>query len=71
MYMILHKTRGTFEQIIPCCMIWQKEKKELSFNPFLPADQNNAFANDVDPDETAHNEPSHQDLHCLLPCFDF
>ena len=24
-----------------------------------------AFANSVDPDETAHNEPSHQDLRCL------
>ena len=24
-----------------------------------------SFANSVDPDETAHNEPSHQDLHCL------
>ena len=23
------------------------------------------FANSVDPDELAHNEPSHQDLHCL------
>ena len=23
------------------------------------------YANSVDPDETAHNEPSHQDLHCL------
>ena len=23
------------------------------------------MANSVDPDETAHNEPSHQDLHCL------
>ena len=23
------------------------------------------FVNSVDPDETAHNEPSHQDLHCL------
>ena len=23
------------------------------------------FANTVDPDETAHNEPSHQDLQCL------
>ena len=22
------------------------------------------FANSVDPDEMAHNEPSHQDLHC-------
>ena len=25
------------------------------------------FANSADPDETAHNEPSHQDLQCL-PC---
>ena len=23
------------------------------------------MANSIDPDETAHNEPSHQDLHCL------
>ena len=23
------------------------------------------MANNVDPDETAHCEPSHQDLHCL------
>ena len=23
------------------------------------------FANSVDPDETSHNEPSYQDLHCL------
>ena len=28
------------------------------------------YANDVDPDETAYNEPSHQNLHCL-PVFDF
>ena len=25
----------------------------------------NGLANSLDPDETAHNEPSHQDLHCL------
>ena len=25
----------------------------------------NRMANRVDPDETAHDEPSHQDLHCL------
>ena len=24
------------------------------------------FANGVDPDEVAHNEPPHLDLHCLL-----
>ena len=28
-----------------------------------------AYANSVDPDEMAHNEPSHQDLHCLPFCF--
>ena len=27
------------------------------------------FANSADPDEMAHNEPSHQDLHCLPFCF--
>ena len=33
-------------------------------NSVSPADQNKFFANSVYPDETAHNEPSHQDLHC-------
>ena len=28
-------------------------------------------ANSVDPDKTAHNEPSHQDLHCLPFCLFF
>ena len=27
-------------------------------------DENTEFANSVDPDEVAHNEPPHQDLHC-------
>ena len=27
------------------------------------------FANSADPDETAHNEPSHQDLQCLPFCY--
>ena len=26
------------------------------------------MANNVDPDETAHDEPSRQDLHCLQKC---
>ena len=26
------------------------------------------MANSVDPDEMAHNEPSHLDLHCLHRC---
>ena len=29
------------------------------------------FANSVDPDKMAHNEPSHQDLHCFPFYFDF
>ena len=28
-------------------------------------------ANSVDPDETTHFEPSHQDLHCLPFCIGF
>ena len=30
-----------------------------------------AFADIVDPHETAHNEMSHQDLHCLPSCLVF
>ena len=26
----------------------------------------NRMANSIDPDETAHYEPSHHNLHCLL-----
>ena len=29
----------------------------------------NTYANSVDPDEMAHNEPSHLDLHYLLFCY--
>ena len=43
------------------------DSSAVLFNLFSPADQNNAFVNSVDPDKTAHNELSHQDLHCL-PC---
>ena len=39
--------------------------------PISLADQNKYFANSVDPDETAHNEPSHQDQQCLRFWFDF
>ena len=44
---------------------------ECLFDPFNPVDRYNTCANDVDPDETAHNEPSHQDPHCLQFCFEF
>ena len=41
------------------------------FNPFNSSDQKKGSANSADPDEMAHYEPSHQDLHCLqnLPLF--
>ena len=30
------------------------------------AEHEKSFANSVDPDEVAHHEPLHLDLHCLL-----
>ena len=47
----------------------QKCERKTHFDPFLlsrPKKDN--FANSVDPDETARNEPSHLDLHCLSLC---
>ena len=40
---------------------------KLSVNSLtiLPATKIAEFANSVDLDEVAHNEPPHQDLHCL------
>ena len=35
------------------------------FNSKAPNTTKAEFANTVDPDETAHNEPSHLDLQCL------
>ena len=37
-------------------------------NLFNPVAKTATFANNVDPDEMAHDEPSHQDLHCLPFC---
>ena len=34
-------------------------------NSFTAIGDNKTLANSVDPDETAYNEPSHQDLRCL------
>ena len=41
------------------------------FKLVILADQNDVFANNIDPDETAHIEPSHEDLHSLAFCFNF
>ena len=43
------------------------EKKGLT--TFTLQTKTNSFANKVDPDETARNEPSHLDLHCLPLCW--
>ena len=35
------------------------------FNSLTTSDENTEFANSVDLDEMAHNEPPHLDLRCL------
>ena len=40
----------------------------LAFNP-RSTKNNVVFANKVDPDEAAHYEPPHLDLHCLPTSF--
>ena len=57
--------------IFICIIDLSTAKSKSLINPFSPANQNNFFANNVDPDETAHNEPSHQDLPCLPFCLIF
>ena len=48
----------------------QKIVLNISCNPFNSAIPiTDAYANSVDPDKTARNKPSHQDLHCLLLFF--
>ena len=39
------------------------KKKNMSLSCKAPNTTIAEFANTVDPDETAHNEPSHLDLH--------
>ena len=48
------------------CTIRLKESLSSDFvNALSPGDKNK-FANNVDPDEVAHIEPPHLELHCLL-----
>ena len=45
-------------------MIMMVERKDtLTFSALKS--KTDIFTNSVDPDETAHNEPSHQDPQCL------
>ena len=39
--------------------------------PFQPCRPKQLFENSIDPDEMVHNEPFHQDLHCLPFCYWF
>ena len=39
----------------------------FNINSLTPLTKIAEFANSVDLDEVAHNEPPHLDLHCLLP----
>ena len=45
--------------------IWSHAMLFSRINPFIHANKPDIFANSVDTDETARNEPSHQDLRCL------
>ena len=43
-----------------------KNPYDIIFYPFYPSrPKTSTYANSLDPDETARNEPSHQDLDCL------
>ena len=46
-----------------------KIKLLTNINPKAPNTTIAEFANTADPDETAHNEPSHLDLQCLPSSF--
>ena len=50
-------------QAVDCCFNLRE-----NFHPYR---KKKYFANSLDPDETAHLEPSHQDLHYLPFCFDY
>ena len=53
--------------IIFFLFIENKDTASLNLTLKLPVTKTAEFANSVDLDEVAHNEPPHVDLHCL-PC---
>ena len=56
-----HTSRGLVKTFTPEFLKWTLPS--LNLDTFIVA--NNRMANSVDPDEMAHYEPSHLDLHCL------
>ena len=63
-------------QLISVCCCLKILPSRQSINPFNSVDLYKSTgtgtdANRVNPDEMAHNEPSHQDPHCLQFYYDF
>ena len=59
------------DSFIPCVYVSSHFNKLLwiegnKLTLYLPVTKIAEFANSVDLDEVAHNEPPHLDLHCLL-----
>ena len=69
----LNKTSGGFTYISglnnDTSAIYLEGKHRFKLYTATGNDRNRFFANSVDPDETAHTEPSHQDLLCLIFSF--
>ena len=49
----------------PMSMAWAGQVNRSDLTCKTPKTTITEFANTADPDERAHNEPSHQDLQCL------
>ena len=44
------------------------KNNQVYITPFIKVPKKNEFANSIDPDEAAHNELPHLELHCLPSC---
>ena len=49
-------------------MLMDHNMQKRSLTLSVPKRKIAEFANSIDFDEMAHNEPPHLDLHCLLSC---
>ena len=75
--LLQYVSNGTFDakdQLIPMAhrpINTTATKSSGTFNSFALETNTITCANNVDPDETAPDEPSHLDLNCSLSCFFF
>ena len=62
---------AALNKVLYIYILWRNKKNTNTFWMTLSAQQTktDTCTNSVDLDETAQNEPSHQDLHCLPFCF--